>query len=203
MENSELTHDEFDEIQSLKVIQEMIQVSRKKIRNDGILLIVWGYAGSLPDLIRYFREMLFLPNRVVYLLKFADPVLPVLALLFTIYYILNERKKVVTYIGASLRYVWFSLFGSMVLVNLILHNVTHEVNFNLQHPIFMVLTAFSILVTGVILRYKPIVWGGVIFGILAYCASFLPLIDQMLLNGVGWFLALAVPGHILYYKRNQ
>lgn len=203
MESTNSNPEIFDETQSLKVIQEMIQVSQQKIRKDGILLVVWGYAASLPDLIRYFKEVFFLPNRVMFVLKFADPVLPLLALTFTIYYILNERKKVTTYIGASLRYVWVSLIGCMILTNLILHNVTHEVNFTLQHPLFMVLTAFTIWVTGIILRYKPIMWGGAIFGILAYFASLLNLHDQMLLNGIGWFLALAVPGHILYYKRNQ
>jgi len=192
-----------DEMKSLNVIMEMIQLSKKKIRNDGILFLVWGYAASLPPLIRYFKEILFLPNRVMYLLKFADLVLPFLALAFTIFYIFNEKKKVTTYIGASLRYVWISLLGCMVLTNLILNNVTHEVNFTLQHPLFMVLTAFAILVTGVILRYKLIILGGVVFGILAYCASLLLLQDQMLLDGIGWFLALAIPGHIMYFNRNK
>lgn len=203
MEPTNSSSESFDENQSLLVIREMIQLSKKKIRNDGILLIVWGYAASLPSLISYFKEILFLPNRMMFLLKFVDPVLPLLALAFTIYYILNERKKVTTYIGASLRYVWISLFGCMVLTNLILNNVTHEVNFTLQHPLFMVLTAFAILVTGVILRYKPVILGGVVFGILAYFASLLLLHDQFLLDGIGWFLALAIPGHILYFKRDK
>jgi hypothetical protein len=203
MEANQLNPEIFDETQSLKVIREMIELSKKKIRNDGILLIVWGYAASLPALINYLKEILFLPNRLMFLLKFVDPVLPLLALFFTIYYILTQGKKVTTYIGASLRQVWISLFGCMVLTNLILYNVTHEVNFTLQHPLFMVLTAFAILVTGVILRYKPIIFGGVVFGILAYCASFLTLHDQMLLDGIGWFLALAIPGHILYFKRDK
>jgi hypothetical protein len=198
-----INSEHFDEKQSLQVIQEMIQLSQRKIKSDGILLIVWGYAASLPSLIKYFKEILFLPNRVMFLLKFVDPVLPLLAFAFTIYYILRERKKVTTYIGTSLRYVWISLFGCMVLVNLILYNVTHEVNFTLQHPLFMVLTAFAILVTGVILRFKPIILGGIIFGTLAYFASFLILHDQLLLDGIGWFLALVIPGHIMYFKREK
>lgn len=203
MENNQLNSESFDENQSLQVIREMIQVAQNKMRNDGILLIVWGYAASLPALIKYFEEILFLPNRVMFFLKFVDPVLPLLALAFTIYYILRERKKVTTYIGASLRYVWISLFGCMVLTNLILYNVTHEVNFTLQHPLFMVLTAFAILVTGVILRVKLIILGGIVFGISAYFASFLILHDQLFLDGIGWFVALAIPGHIMYYKRNR
>ena len=203
MEPTNSNAEPFDEAQSLQVIREMIKVAQNKMRSDGILLIVWGYAASLPALIKYLKEILFLPNRLMFVLKFVDPVLPMLALAFTIYYILRERKKVTTYIGASLRYVWISLIGCMILTNLILHNVTHEVNFTLQHPLFMVLTAFAILVTGVILRYKLIILGGIVFGILAYFASFLILHDQLFLDGIGWFLALAIPGHILYFKRNR
>jgi hypothetical protein len=203
MEPSAPNTESFDEKQSIQVIREMIQLSQKKIRNDGILLIVWGYAASLPALIKFFKEILFLPNRVMYLLKFVDPVLPLMALIFTIYYIMKQRKQVTTYIGASLRYVWISLFGCMVLTNLILHNITQEVNFTLQHPLFMVLTAFAILVTGVILRVKTVIFGGIVFGILAYFASLLSLHDQLFLDGIGWFLALAIPGHILYYQRNK
>ncbi len=203
MEPTNSNAEPFDEAQSLRVIREMIKVAQNKMRDDGILLIIWGYAASLPSLIKYLKEILFLPNRLMFVLKFVDPVLPLLALAFTIYYILRERKKVTTYIGASLRYVWISLIGCMILTNLILHNVTHEVNFTLQHPLFMVLTAFAILVTGVILRYKLIILGGIVFGILAYFASFLILHDQLFLDGIGWFLALAIPGHILYFKRNR
>ena len=105
MKATDLNPEVFDEAQSLKVIQEMIQMAQNKMRNDGILLIVWGYAALLPALIRFFKEILFLPNRVMFFLKFVDLLLPLLALAFTIYYILKERKKVTTYIGVSLRYV--------------------------------------------------------------------------------------------------
>lgn len=203
METNTPVSDSFDENQSLQVMREMIQVAQNKLFNDGILLIVWGYAMSLVNLMKYLKEVLFLPNRVNDLLKFVDPVLPLLALCFTIYYIFVQKKKVTTYIGASLRYVWIALFGSMVLTNLILFNVLHEANFTLQHPVFMVLTAFAVVVTGVILRNKLIILGGFIFGILAYISSFLVLNDQMLLAGIAWFIALVIPGHIMYFKRNR
>ena len=203
MDATNLNQENFDEKQSLKVIMEMIQVSKKKLRNDGILLLVWGYAASLPSLISYCKEILFLPNRVMYFLKFVDPVLPLLALAFTIYYIYNERKKVTTYIGSSLRYVWISLFFCLVLTNLILFNVIEKVNFTLQHPIFMVFLAFAVVVTGIILRFKLIILGGIFFGLLAYWCSFLDLHHQIFLEGIAWLVALVIPGHILFYKRNS
>lgn len=195
--------EQFDERQSLQVIQEMHQFSKRKLQSDGILLIVWGYAMSLMSLIAYFKEILFLPNRVMFVLKFADPFLPLLALAFTIYYFYAEKKKATTYIGASLRYVWISLFFCLVLTNLILFNKIQNVNFSLQHPLFMVFLAFSVVVTGIILRFRLIIWGGILFGILAYWCSFLELQQQIFLEGIAWLIALVIPGHILYYKRNK
>jgi hypothetical protein len=43
MDTNENTSDFLDETQSLLVIKEMIQVSKNKLKRDGILFIVWGW----------------------------------------------------------------------------------------------------------------------------------------------------------------
>ncbi|HPR61179.1 MAG TPA: hypothetical protein PLF35_09545 [Prolixibacteraceae bacterium] len=197
-DNSEL----FDEKQSLQVIREMIKVSQKQIQSDGILLILWGYAMLLTHLIKYLIEALFLPNRVIQILKYADPVLPFLAFVFTLWYFLRQRKQVTSYVGQSLWYIWAALFLCLVLTNLILFQTLEKVDFTLQHPLFMVVIAFAVVVTGVILRYKLIIVGGAVFGILAFICSLLPLNQQMLLHAIAWLIAILIPGHILHYKSN-
>jgi hypothetical protein len=200
METIQSDSDQLDEKQSFQVIREMIRVSQKKVQSDGILLIVWGYAMSLMHLSSWLVENLFLPNRVIFLMKFADPVLPILAFGFTVWHVFVQRKRMTTYVGQSLQYVWIALFFSLVLTNLILFQVLDQVNFTIQHPLFMVLIAFAVAVTGVILRYKLIIAGGVVFGILAFVASLLELTDQMLLHAIAWLIAIIIPGHILYFK---
>lgn len=51
-----------------------------------------------------------------------------------------------------------------------------------------------------ILRYKLIIAGGAVFGILAFVASLLELTGQMLLHAIAWLIAILIPGHILYFK---
>ncbi len=196
---SESTNEEI----SLNVNHEKIRASQNKLKNYGILIIVWGYAMSISCLCNYLNEVLFLPNRVHGILKFANPLLPIIALGFTIFYIIRQKKKVTTYIGLSLRYIWIAFFISLMLTNLIIFNVLHEVNFTLQHPIFMVITAFSIVVSGIILRYRLIILGGIVFGALAYICSYFVLRDQMLLDAIAWFIALVIPGHLMYFKRER
>jgi Na+-translocating ferredoxin:NAD+ oxidoreductase RnfE subunit len=127
----------------------------------------------------------------------------IVGLLITVIYIWRQRKKVQTYIGISLRYVWIAMFLSLVLVNLILFNVEHQVHFELQHPVFMVIIAFATVVTGGILRHQLIIIGGIVFGLLALYASYLPLSTQLLMEAVAWIIAFIIPGHVLLATRKR
>ena len=193
--------DKFDESQSLQLIQEMLQVSQRKLKKDGVLLILWGWIMTLHYLVIYILGKTNPSYQVNRTFKYLVIGFVLFGFAFTLYYILKQRKKVQTYIGVSLRYVWVSMFFSMVLVNLIQNNVLHEINFELQHPIFMIIIAFAIVVTGGVLRYKLIIIGGIIFALLGFVSSYLALSDQLLLEAIAWFIAFVIPGHILYSKR--
>ena len=67
----------------------------------------------------------------------------------------------------------------------------------------MVFIAFAIVVTGGILRYKLIIAGGIVFGLLAYVCSYLPLQEQLLVEAIAWIIAFIIPGHVLYSKRKR
>jgi len=192
-----------DENQSLTVIKEMIAVSRIKLRQDGILFIVWGWVLFYVSFSGFITRSIVLTYQMNRIISRLGIILGAAAALFTIYYLIRQRKKVQTYIGVSLRYVWTSLFLSTVLVNLIQMNVLHSINFELQHPLFMVLMAFAVTVTGGILRHRLIIIGGAVFGALALTASYLGLKEQLLLEAVAWMIAFIVPGHILFAKCNK
>lgn len=190
--------------QSLLVVQEMIEVSRHKFRKDGILFIVWGWIMFTNHFFLNFLSRAIDTNlQLMSIVRALRIILPLAGILFSVYYIVQNRKKVQTFIGISLRYVWVSLFFCMVLVNLIQFNVLHSINFELQHPIFMALISFATIVTGGILRYKLIFWGGIAFGILAYIASNYELHVQLLIESIAWVIAFVIPGHILYAGRKK
>ena len=203
MESNKTGQESFDEVQSLHVIREMIAVSRKKIRHDGILFIVWGWIGFLNYWIGFYQATVVHTYRVGQLFKYGGIILPLAGFIFTAIYLYRQRNRVTTYIGISLRYVWSSLVVCMVLINLIQNNVLHKITFEFQHPLFMVLIAFAIVVTGGILRYRLIIIGGIVFGLLAYLSSYLPLRQQLLAEAIGWLIAFIIPGHILYSKRKR
>jgi len=186
METNKNSSDSFNETQSLLVIKEMIQVSKNKFKRDGILFIVWGWILFFNFFfLNYLPSVFIVTHQIMRIVHILRILLPVAAIAFSAYYIFLQRKKVQTYIGISLRYVWVSLFLSMVLVNLIQFNVLKSINFELQHPIFMVLIAFAVTVTGGILRHKLIILGGIAFAALAFTASYFKLQEQLLIEAIG------------------
>lgn len=195
--------DSFDEHQSLQVIKEMIQTSRKKLKNDGVLFFLWGWI----SFVGYFLEYLVRTVPHVYSIttfkRYLSILLPLVGFIYTVVYLYRKSRNATTYIGISLRYVWGALLAAMVLINLIQGNVLHQITFELQLPIFMVLISFALVVTGGILRYKIIIAGGILFGLLAYLASFFTLPNQLLVEAIAWLVAFIVPGHILYATRNS
>lgn len=193
----------FDEKKSLQTIQEMLEVSKRKFQSDGILFIVWGWIMTIHYMVSFVLGYSNLSTQLRHGIEFLTTGFIILGFAFTLYYIFKQRKKVQTYIGVSLRYVWVGMFFSLVLVNVIQFRVLQGINFELQHPIFMVIIAFATVVTGGILRYQLIVYGGISFALLALLSSRLPLESQLLMESIAWFIAFVVPGHMLYSKRKS
>lgn len=187
----------------METIQEMLKVSKRKFQSDGILLIVWGWIMTIHYMVSFLLEYSNFTPQLKHGIKYSITGLVFFGFAFTLYYIFQQRKKVQTYIGVSLRYVWIGMFVSLVLVNVIQFGVLQEMNYELQHPIFMVIIAFATVVTGGILRYQLIVFGGMAFALLALIASRLPLESQLLMESIAWLIAFVIPGHILYAKRKN
>ncbi|MDD5186286.1 MAG: hypothetical protein PHS84_13585 [Paludibacter sp.] len=193
----------FDESQSMKVIREMIQVSQKRLKNDGILFILWGWYMFYTRMMSFVLQKIVYTHQIKTAIDYFGIAFTVFTLGFSIYYLIKQHSKVKTYIGISLRYVWISLLVCFSITNMIINNVNHSVNFELQHPVFMVFIALAIVITGGIIRYKPVVFGGIIFGLLALGCSYLKLNEQFLLEAIAWLVAFVIPGHILFSKRKS
>ena len=203
MEAKQSISESFDENQSIQVIKEMIYISQKKLKNDGVLFILWGWIGFYGNITGYIVREVILTYQIQRILNKSGTILGLTALAYTIYYIWKQHKKVQTYIGISLRYVWISMFVCFVMINLIQANVVHKINFDLQHPIFMAIIAYATVITGGILRYQLVTIGGIIFGLIALLSSYFTLPYQLLLESLAWLVAFIIPGHYLYANRKS
>lgn len=96
--------------------------------------------------------------------------------------------------------VWISVIISLVLINLVQFNILHKIIYQLQHPVFMLVLATGIVITGYILKHKIVSIGGIIFAELAYVASYFDLHEQLLIESIAWLIAFVIPGHFISLK---
>jgi len=202
MTTEETNSESFNETQSLQVIKEMIQVSQKKLKNDGILFILWGWLMFYVSITGFLFKKFSVAWHIQNLIGWSAMIFLIAGLIFTIYYLIQKRKKLKTYIGISLRYVWLAMLGSLILINLIQHNILHKTDFLLQQSIYMVVIGYAVITTGAILRHGLITIGGVAFALLALLASY-SIANQFLIEAIAWLIAFVIPGHILYAKRRS
>jgi hypothetical protein len=201
MEDRENENEGFNHEQSLQVIREMIEITRRKLQNDGILFIIWGCALFYSAMSRFLISRFLFSHMEIETFKVVGFIVSVFTVCYTLVVLWTQRKKTKTYIGISLRWVWISVIFCMILINLIQGNILHEINFGLQHPIFMVVFAYAVIVTGVILWYRLMIIMGIVFGILAWVSSFFELHVQLLFEATAWLCSFIIPGVILLARK--
>lgn len=177
----------------------MNEVTINRVKKWAILFIVWGWLMLFGSLMGYVEGRMVYSFLLEDIMNFLQIALPVIAIAFTVYFFAEHRKdKRGKRLRFSLISLWIALIVCMVLVNLIQQNVMHEIRFELQHPLFMILTAFAITMTAIMLRFPLMIIGGTLFGLLALTASYMKLPEQLLVESLAWLLAFVIPGHLLY-----
>lgn len=165
------------------------------------LLVLWGWVQFLS----YFRYFLVRAVSLSFLtcktLEYVTNGLSLLVLLFTLNYLWVHRAWFKKPAVKTIATIWIGLLLSMVFTNLIQQNILHHVVFELQHVLFMLLTALAILITGSLIQNRWMVAGGVAFALLAFGASYFELKNQMVLEAIGWVVGFVIPGHLMMRRK--
>ncbi len=169
----------------------------------GFLLVLWGWAQGL-NFFRFFLVRSFMFSfTTVKILEYLTNGLILCVFLYTVYYLWMHKQWHSQIIFKNVLTVWIGWFLSMVLTNLMLNNVMHTVVFELQHAIFMLLTAIAFLITGKLIDSPWMYRGGILMVVLAFAASYVSLKYQMGLEALGWFVAFAFAGHKMHSFNQQ
>lgn len=180
-----------------------LKPSRRLIANYGTLFMLWGWAGLIKYILDYIREFAILSIIMRQSVTFLGYFVVILWLGGTLYFLYHHSQMKLTYFGLVLRFIWISMVLSMVLISMIQMNILSQVNFELQHSVFMVLYAFSAVVSGGILKQRSLIIGGVLFAVCAFISSYFELRAQMALETVGWIVAFIIPGHVMFAQGNN
>ena len=185
--------------ESLLLISKTIEETKKKIQENGHIIVLWGSLIFLVIFSQYVLELLGLHKK--FDIVWTCILFP-LGAIYTFFYIRRKTKKnnipktvLGTVIGAM---GW--LFGLNVFL---LAAVFGDHIGNALAPVMMILLAITIMVIGLSIKYKPLIIGGIALNLLAF-GTF--LVDPKYYGFsimLGAVIGLIIPGIILNIAKKR
>lgn len=176
-------------INSIAIIEEMINKTKQRYSDSGFLFLLWGYFVVLAALLNYV--LMKMENEYAFI-GWAI-FMPLGGLISTIYSFKEKNKPYVkTYSDDVMKYTW-TAFGILLAVILIFMG---RLGLN-TYPLIMVAYGVPTFITGGVLKFKPLIFGAlgsVIIGIVAFNFMF----DvQLLLLCAAIIVSYLIPGHLI------
>lgn len=207
----EATEKQMTEQESLDLISRMINKAKDACHDTGIAAIMWGAVIAVCSLVR-LSELQFdfrLPFDI-YWLTFA-------ALIPQVYFTIREKKqrKVKAYGDEFYDYLWIA-FGIciflMIYITSHMHNEWKEVAveykqlaghssafrlYEYSSSLFLLLYGLPTFVTGISMKFKPMLWGGLICWACCLIALYTPAKADLAMIAFSSVVAWLIPGIIM------
>ncbi|SJZ73364.1 hypothetical protein SAMN04488128_1011388 [Chitinophaga eiseniae] len=184
----ETTDNNLEPLQGLKIITEVIARTRENAREHSYLFLLWGWLIA-ASCILFFLLRTFTSFKLFFL---PFPVLVAAGIFLSFRHYHSGPRAVQTYLGFYLKNLWLVL-GICFLVSVLINVLQHQQPFTGN----MLIGGAGTLVTGLVLRFRPLISGGILFFMLAVASIFVPGQYAPLLLGIAVLGGYLAPGYLL------
>lgn len=187
--------------ESLAIIESMINKAKNQFSENGFVYLLWGWV------IFFCSTSQFILQRLNYSKHYLVWMLTWMALAVQMnYYSRKERKKIVrTYTDDIAAYVWLAFIIMLVLSGTLINSALRPEQAYIGTVVILVLYGMPTFLSGIILKFKPLIAGGIVCWVLAVIAVLLPHDFVILLISAAVVAAWIIPGYLLrsrYKKEN-
>jgi len=186
---------QFDEQQSLKIIENMIENSKVKFRDNSFFFILWGWLVLVASLLHFiFERFDFAYYFIVWpIMMLSGGIISAVA-----GFRFSKKVKAKTVYDSAMIYLWGGFFVSIILINIIVRVLELHPDYI---PIFiLLLSAIATMVTGGLLDFKPLIIGGLSCWVWLIVSLLIPLEYVVLASGLSTVTAYLIPGYWLKYR---
>ena len=192
---------QFTPEQSLQLIGIMINTAKNRFVENGHMYLVWGWAVFICSIAQFV-----LLHIMHYQQHYMVWVVAVPVTLYMIYYIRRKHKQinVVTYADSLVGYVWITFGVVIFLISWVIGIVMGGGYFIYIVPLTLALYGMPVFLCGIILKFRPLVWGGVGCWVLCAASVFVTDFDyRFLFIPASMLIAWIIPGYLLRSKHKQ
>jgi hypothetical protein len=187
---------EMSPTESLSIISSMIEKTRHTFSDSSHYFLLWGYAVFIACAAQF--TMMSLGYEKSYLAWWI--IIPALVIHFILVIRERKREKVSTYISEANGYLWMGIGFCFFVMAFIFAKISWQYCF----PFYVLFYALGTFVSGSLIRFKPLIVGGIISFIIAAGISFFDYKMQILLAAISILVTYIIPGHMLRSRyKNQ
>ncbi|HET6995612.1 MAG TPA: hypothetical protein VFI06_11555 [Chitinophagaceae bacterium] len=189
-----MTEENFTPQESLSLIQSMIDKTKKDLSDDSIYYLVWGWITFIACTGQFVLKHIY-DYEKHYLVWW----LVVVGVIFSVWQGRKEEKtkKVKTYVGDSMKYLWIGMGIAYFVLSMILTKYGWD---KIVFPFFIMLYGLGTFVSGNIIQFRPLIIGGVVAFALAISSAYVEYDYQILFAAGAILVSYIIPAYMLRHK---
>ncbi len=185
-----MTEKSLTEKESLALISSMISQAKSNYQKGGsFYFLLWGWVVMVANLSHYYLE------------AYTDYQYPYIVWAITIpagivsgIYGRNQSKsaQVISHLDRLYGQIWMAIGVAVVILLVFMSRLEYNHN-----AVIILFSGIGTYMSGAMLRFKPLMLGGVVLGIASIVCFNVSITDQYLVGGIGIFAGYLIPGYLL------
>ncbi len=178
--------------ESILLIQTMITKTRGAVAGNSFYLLFWGWLAFACCIGQYILKVfIHFPQHY-----FVWMLMPVGGVVTGFYGAKQKRKvRVKTFVEEALDYLWISIAVSFIV--LVIINMTVAYSWQTAFTYYILLYAIGTFVTGCLIRFTPLIAGGLVNFALSAVSGQFGYDNQLLVGALALLTSYIIPGHLL------
>jgi len=182
--------------EKLDVIYAMIENSKTQIRENAFFYLLWGWL-VLGASLSHFIMMKF----DIFYSFLAWPVIMTIGMVISVIagIRMGKRAGYRTHIDTAVIYLWYGFFFAILVI--LAFSIGGKIPWEMSNALIIVMYGLGTFVSGGILKFRPLIIGGISCWIIALGAFFVPGEYMLLLVAISIITAYLIPGYLLRKAR--
>ncbi|TAE14553.1 MAG: hypothetical protein EAZ47_10730 [Bacteroidetes bacterium] len=187
-------------LQSLQIIEEMIQKAKANFADNGFVYLLWGYTIFTCSMLHFIGIKLgdalgsIKPYWVWNLVIVAN-------IIHTVYQLKRTKKQQAKSFAEEL----IAMFWLCFLAGMIIISVAAFTKFGWAsvYPFLIMLYGTPTFLSGYVMKFKPLIFGGIFCWLMALVALFFDNAFLLLCVSLAVLVAWIIPGHLLQQQYSK
>lgn len=173
---------------SLDLIAAMISEAKGNIHQHRFYYLLWGWVGTLINLSVFIMLQLGVSN------PYRAWAMVIPAWIITLYYSYRNRKK--RSVRTHFENVYLLMWVAFGLTTVVIVAFGSRINYNIN-PLILLSASLPTMISGALIKFRPLVIGGLIILVASVVAFILPFEYHTLIGACAILCGYIVPGYLL------